>query len=305
MESLGPLSESVPPHPQPARLDALLDALEAALAPEAERAGLHLIGSYNGPADLTLDLDSEGLSAVMGDLARRAIAVTPEGVVELVISARPTHAEVEVEIGVRDMGARAAAPDFQASVAEARLKAQCASLGARYGREVNAGRGATSHILLTATVHQPETQAPGVSEPSEYAPRVLVVDDNATNLAVAKALCEGFGFVVETAGDGVEAVEATERARFDVILMDIRMPRMDGVAATRAIHDRQAPAAKTPILALTANNDHADVQTYLAAGMCAVVEKPIAPHRLLNALGAALNQVEAEETAASTCRLAG
>jgi CheY-like chemotaxis protein len=285
------------------RLDALLDALEAAFAPEAERAGLQLIGSYNGPADLALDLDSEGLCALMRELVRRAIAVTPEGVVELVIAARPTPAEVEVDIGVRDMGARVTAPDFEASVAEARLKDQCASLGARYGREVNAGRGATSRILLTAAIHQPETQAPSASEPSESAPRVLVVDDNATNLAVAKALCESFGFVVETASDGMEAVEATERARFDIILMDIRMPRMDGVAATRAIHDRQAPGAKTPILALTANNDHADVQTYLAAGMCAVVEKPIAPHRLLSALGEALS-VDAATDDESPARLA-
>lgn len=303
MDVLGPASEPAPSRQDPVRLDALLDALETALAPEAERAGLHLIGSYSGPADLTLDLDGEGLSALMSELARRAIAVTPDGVVELVIAARPTPAEVEVEIGVRDMGARAAAPDFEASVAEARLKDQCVALGARYGREVNAGRGATSRILLTAAVHQPETQAPDASEPSDSAPRVLVVDDNATNLAVAKALCESFGFVVETAGDGVEAVEATERARFDVILMDIRMPRMDGVAATRAIHERQAPGAKTPILALTANNDHADVQTYLAAGMCAVVEKPIAPHRLLTALGEALNSA-ASASEASPDRLA-
>jgi two-component system, sensor histidine kinase len=305
MDSLGPASEPVASRQRPARLDAVLDALEAALAPEAERAGLHLIGSYSGPADLALDLDSEGLCALMSELVRRAIAMTPEGVVELTIAARPMQAEVEVEIGVRDMGARVTASDFEASVAEARLKDQCVALGACYGREVNAGRGATSHVRLTAAIHQPETQAPSESELSDCAPRVLVVDDNATNLAVAKALCESFGFVVETAGDGVDAVEATERACFDVILMDIRMPRMDGVAATRAIHDRQAPGERTPILALTANNDHADVQTYLAAGMCAVVEKPIAPHRLLNALGAALNQVEAEETTTSTCRLAG
>lgn len=132
---------------------------------------------------------------------------------------------------------------------------------------------------------------------------MLVVDDNATNLAVAKALCESFGFVVEMASDGVEAVEAVDRAHFDIILMDIRMPRMDGVAATRAIHDRQAPGAKTPILALTANNDHAEVQTYLAAGMCAVVEKPIAPHRLLAALGEALS-VDVATDDASSARLA-
>jgi CheY-like chemotaxis protein len=83
-------------------------------------------------------------------------------------------------------------------------------------------------------------------------------------------------------------LEAARVGRFDVILMDIKMPRMDGLAATRAIRKIKGPAGRAPIIALTANADPDDVREYLAAGMVGVVEKPIKPDRLLEALDAAL-----------------
>jgi CheY-like chemotaxis protein len=117
---------------------------------------------------------------------------------------------------------------------------------------------------------------------------VLVVDDNATNRMVAEALCEMFGCTCETVVDGVEAVDAARSARFDLILMDIKMPRMDGVAATRAIRGLGGAPGSTPIVALTANADPEDVRRYLAVGMCDVVEKPIKPEKLLKAINDAL-----------------
>ena len=66
-------------------------------------------------------------------------------------------------------------------------------------------------------------------------PHILIVDDNATNRVVAQALCEMFGCTSAHAEDGVEAVEAVKSGRFDLVLMDIKMPRMDGVEATQAI----------------------------------------------------------------------
>jgi CheY-like chemotaxis protein len=117
---------------------------------------------------------------------------------------------------------------------------------------------------------------------------VLIVDDNATNRIVARTLVEMFGCTCELAEDGVEAVEALSRGAFDAVLMDIRMPRLDGVAATRAIRALPAPACFTPVIALTANADPEDARAYLAAGMRSVVEKPIKPERLLLALSDAI-----------------
>ena len=128
--------------------------------------------------------------------------------------------------------------------------------------------------------------------------RVLIVDDNATNRVVAQALCEMFGCTSETAEDGVEALEAVQQRRFDLILMDIKMPRMDGVQATQAIRKLTGPGSQTPIIALTANADPEDVRSYIEAGMNDVVEKPIKAERMLQALQSALEGVDAASAAA-------
>ena len=80
---------------------------------------------------------------------------------------------------------------------------------------------------------------PSCTSPTE--PHILIVDDNATNRVVAQALCEMFGCTSECAEDGLEAVEAVKNRHFDLILMDIKMPRMDGVQATRAIRAHAGP----------------------------------------------------------------
>ena len=94
---------------------------------------------------------------------------------------------------------------------------------------------------------------------------------------VAQALCEMFGCTSETAEDGVEALEAVQQRRFDLILMDIKMPRMDGVAATRAIRALSGEVSRTPIIALT-DDSMANIQDdCLKAGMDAWISKPLRP----------------------------
>ena len=127
---------------------------------------------------------------------------------------------------------------------------------------------------------------------------MLVVDDNATNRMVAEALCEMFDCTSECVEDGVEALEAARTGRFDLILMDIRMPRMDGVEATRAIRALPGAAGAVPIIALTANADAEDAKGYIASGMHSVVEKPIKPERLLAAINAALPDAPGRAVAA-------
>ena len=126
---------------------------------------------------------------------------------------------------------------------------------------------------------------------------MLVVDDNATNRMVAQALCEMFDCTCEAASDGLEAVEAARAGRFDLILMDIKMPRMDGVTAARAIRALPGEAGETPIVALTANADPDDAAEYLAAGMDGVVEKPMKPEHLLAVLQQALGGIGGAESA--------
>jgi CheY-like chemotaxis protein len=172
-------------------------------------------------------------------------------------------------------------------------------MGGELRAENNVGAGATIAFDITA----PETAAEAPDELRDPAAgartaHVLVVDDNATNRMVAEALCEMFDCTSESVEDGVQAVEAASSGRFDLILMDIRMPRMDGVEATRAIRALNGPAASVPIIALTANADPEDAQGYIACGMHAVVEKPIKPERLLQAMNAALSAAPSRAAAA-------
>ncbi len=111
--------------------------------------------------------------------------------------------------------------------------------------------------------------------------RILVVEDNSTNRMIATKLLENLGASVETAADGLLGVEAAARGAFDLILMDVQMPGIDGLEAARRIRALGGPVAGTPIVALTANVLAHQRQSYLEAGMDGVVGKPISPTDLL------------------------
>jgi CheY-like chemotaxis protein len=200
--------------------------------------------------------------------------------------------------GPRDSGWDAKDIESRIRSIEARLGLEVA-LGAMLARsilsgmdgqlrkEANAGASDTAAFeVRLAPIPEVVEEAP--AEDAGRAAHILVVDDNATNRMVAQSLVEMFDCTSESAEDGEEAVEAARSGRFDLILMDIKMPRMDGVAATRAIRALSGPIGKTPIIALTANADPEDAEGYLAAGMNGVVEKPMKPEHLLQALQNAL-----------------
>ena len=118
---------------------------------------------------------------------------------------------------------------------------------------------------------------------------VLVADDHPTNRFLAGKLLEMFGCSFEVVENGAEALEAVRSRAFDLVLMDIKMPVMDGVEATRAIRQFGEGKGSVPVLALTANADDADARQYLAAGMNAVVSKPVQPDVLLDAIRRAMS----------------
>ncbi len=300
--------------PAPALLRDLSDAVEARWAPRAAEGGSTLLFSYDGPPDAAALIDADRVLQVFDALIESALA-SGRGVIEASLKAHPVENGLLLEGRVRDNAPGAAearltrvlAPLGAGSIEDSNELALGVGMALAHGltramggplrAEANMGAGLTVQFALAvpeATLAAPVDDEPMLDARSAH---ILIVDDNATNRMVAEALCEMFDCTSEQVVDGVEAVEAAKSGRFDLILMDIKMPRMDGVTATRAIRELPGRAGAAPIVALTANADPNDVATYIAAGMQDVVEKPIKPERLAVVLSALLGGDEEDEDA--------
>lgn len=303
-------------------LRALMDDIQAMWAPRASQDNVTLMIGYEGDTELAAVLDGVRMKQVFNNLIGNALKFARNGVVEARLKAVAEGDRVRLEARVRDDGpgvdpdrvdlifepfVHGSGPDG-AGLGLSICRQIIDRMGGRIWAENNAGRGAT--FAFDVEVERTRAEAAAASNVQSLAdlemtasPHILIVDDNATNRVVAQALCEMFGCTSETAEDGVEALEAVQERQFDLVLMDIKMPRMDGVQATQAIRALDGPVGAIPIVALTANADPEDAKKYLATGMAAVVEKPIKPERLRMAMNAALGQA-AEPAAAKAVRAA-
>jgi len=116
--------------------------------------------------------------------------------------------------------------------------------------------------------------------------RVLLAEDNLVNQKVALHMLAALGYRADLAANGLEVIEALERQTYDVILMDVQMPEMDGLEAARRIVARQPDRMKRPwIIALTANAVQGDRDICLDAGMDDYISKPIKKEELAAAMG--------------------
>ncbi|HYG91717.1 MAG TPA: response regulator [Azospirillum sp.] len=114
--------------------------------------------------------------------------------------------------------------------------------------------------------------------------RLLLVEDSPTNQMVATAFLKTAGYQVDVAANGLKAVEAVRTVPYDLVLMDIAMPEMNGLAATLMIRALPPPAGAVPIIAMTADTMEGDRERCLAAGMNDHVGKPVGRARLLDAV---------------------
>ena len=144
--------------------------------------------------------------------------------------------------------------------------------------------------------------------------RILLTEDNSVNQKVAMRILERLGYRADVAGNGIEALEALQRQPYDVVLMDVQMPEMDGVEATMIIQQDWPPEKRPRIVAMTAHALKGDREKYLAYGMDDYISKPIQLENLVEVLencpsqkvsGSLLSQreMELEETAVSSSTL--
>jgi CheY-like chemotaxis protein len=175
-------------------------------------------------------------------------------------------------------------------------------MGGSIGVQSVTGEGSTFWFIVPVTEASAEDAArsSGHAHASEVATalssiaalgrplRLLVAEDNATNQLVVKSVLAKFGIVPDFAGNGLEAIDAVMLRPYDIILMDVHMPEMDGLSAVKAIRAMQGPESQTPIIALTANAFSQDIELCRRAGMNSHVGKPFRTEDLIAALGDAL-----------------
>ncbi|MBT5051008.1 MAG: response regulator [Rhodospirillaceae bacterium] len=256
--------------------------------------------------------DRNRLRQILNNLIGNAIKFTSEGRVEITASDTLVDDEtVQLRFEIRDTGIgisedhmeKIFEPFTQADSSTTRTfggtglglticKNLAEMLGGDIGIESTLGEGSNFWFTITAKramAGQPRNNGPTPS-PSQSAVRndrplhILVAEDNELNQRIISWMLTPLNCQFDIVGDGLEAVAAVARSRYDVVLMDVQMPGMDGITATRKIRAVDGPHKDIPIIALTANAMQGDAENYLKAGMTDYVSKPIDQRKLLETI---------------------
>lgn len=304
--------------PRPFRLTALAQSLDNLHRPTAEARHLRLTMHMEASLGEIRLGDVDRLRQVISVLIDNALKFTQEGGVDCRISGVGD----DLWIQVVDTG-DGVAPEKMAVIFERFSQiddstkraaggiglglALCQGLVAKMGGDMSAssqpGQGSTFTIRVPCPPVAKETpqRAPVPRhDGDEDPPTLLVVDDNAMNREIIAALVEPFGIACGFAADGREAVEAWRRQPWDAIFMDVHMPIMDGVEATRAIRREEGRLGRrrVPIVAVTASLLEQETANYQAAGMDDVLPKPIEVSALAEMLARCVGGGESSETKA-------
>jgi PAS domain S-box-containing protein len=300
--------------PEPLNPEAALEGVANLLRPQAEARGLWL-RTLIAPGVGWVSVDPVRLRQMLFNLIGNAVKFTLDGGVEVRLTASGGGPQKRLRVEIEDTGI-GIAEEAQATLFQRFHQADSSTtrrfggsglglaitrrlaelMNGEVGLRSREGQGSTFWFEIAAPLAEPD-MAPEPEQPLEgwlKDMRILIVEDNATNRLIASRMLETLGATVETANNGAAGVAAAERSAFDIILMDVQMPVMDGIAATRAIRRLAGPAGQTPIVAMTANVFTHQQDSYRDAGMSGAVSKPLSPARLLAEIGriASLNGVE-------------
>ncbi len=303
--------------PEPLNVADTLNSVVGMLRPQAQDKGLELRAKIHG-RDGWIMADPVRLRQALFNLIGNAVKFTNAGHVEARLFVEDDAQglrRIRFEIEDTGVGIRAEAQMHlfqrfhQADGSTARefggsglglaiTRTLAEMMGGEVGFISREGEGSTFWFDVPAPAAVvPEARLEVASLAALDGLRVLVVEDNPTNRLVATKILEGLGAVVETAADGVFGLEAVQSGSYDLVLMDVQMPRMDGVEATRCIRQLDSPSSRLPIIGLTANALSHQRSDYLAAGMNGVASKPISPPALLAEIARVLSEPAAANAA--------
>ncbi|MFB3778447.1 MAG: ATP-binding protein [Bryobacteraceae bacterium] len=284
------------------------------LAARAKEKGLELTWLVQPEVPRFVIGDPLRLQQIVVNLLGNAIKYTPRGSVSLCVGSRPAQipGAVQLRFDIVDTGI-GIPPDKLSSIFEKFTQADesitrqyggtglglsiCKELVAMHGGRIwvesEVGRGSSFHVELELPVApEPAAAAPEDLPPAGAKPvaaQILIVEDNPTNQKVVAGLLGKRGYRTHVAADGRQALEALEESPFDLVLMDLQMPVLDGLEATRLI--RQDPRwRKLPIVGLTARCAAEDRERCLEAGMDDFLAKPVRPPVLLATVSRLLSE---------------
>lgn len=248
------------------------------------------------------------LRQILDGLIDNAVKFTPEGSVQLHVNAGENDGQLTLRFDVTDTGIGLSETE-QMRVFGPRLRADRAAassglglsiaerlvilMGGEIGCESAPGQG--SLFWLTIPTVQAMPAAPkDTRAPDTLSGHVLVVEDNAPNRMLIGAYLDEFGVTYDMVESGLDALERLASKSYDLVLMDIKMPELDGVETTKRVRKMQGHAAEVPIVALTAHAMKGDREGYLAAGLDGYISKPIRGRDLFTAIAPYLSP-DAEE----------
>ncbi|MDP4021909.1 ATP-binding protein [Methylobacterium sp. NEAU 140] len=294
----------------------------------AERKGLDLRVEVAEPDERRVLGDVTRLRQVLLNLVNNAVKFTPRGSVTVALTLTPTADGMTMRVAVRDTGIGISA-DAQARLFERFVQADSSTtrrfggtglglaiakglveaMGGTIGLESREGAGSTfwfSVSLPLAEADAPATAASTAAPPSGSArpqaarrTHLLLVEDGEMNREVAQAILEHMGYRVDLACDGQEAVRMVQGCAYDLVLMDVEMPVMDGMTATRRIRTLDGPVRHIPIVAMTAHILPEQVAALRAAGVDDHVGKPFDRKHLHAAIERHLASAARQNTAAA------